>query len=410
MTETLFYKADLRSFLNDRRVRMKKAIQSWDGDQFLQLSSDDVIEYVLDNYGIEPPKLDVESWYALPPEDAQIDVSQDFGFVSDRSRPAYVQGTRLAVKVPFSGDPQLFNTAPTTFTTVQPRADIVGSELVLSIEQIGLNADQAKSAVRTELERIEKYLSWVEKDVRSFEQQMKQELHQLVEQRRSKLLADRELEEGLGIPVRRRDEAPSPIPIKRKRVAISRPTATGSFKPEPKLSEDVNEEIIRLILNLGSGFERSPRTFAKLDEEELRDHILLQLNGTFEGQAGAEMFNGEGKTDVLVRIEDRNVFIGECKFWTGQKAFGKALDQLLGYLVWRDTKGALILFIKQKDVSTIIEKADAVIRDHANFKRTFKAEDPERRRDYVLHQFGDPNREIRLALLPMPIPDVRART
>ncbi|HUC14893.1 MAG TPA: hypothetical protein VMS00_10620 [Acidimicrobiales bacterium] len=150
--------------------------------------------------------------------------------------------------------------------------------------------------------------------------------------------------------------------------------------------------------------ERNLTTFAGLHEEELRNHFLLQLNGTFEGAAAAELFNGAGKTDILVRIENRNVFIGECKIWTGESAFASAIDQLLGYTVWRDSKAALVLFIKQKDATAIVEKADSVIRKHSNFKRLgAPSPDASSRRNYVVHQTDDENREIQLALLPVVI-------
>jgi hypothetical protein len=401
----LFYDGELRDVLEHRKGRLRDTVTNWKGDEFLQLSPSDLVSYLIDDFSLEAPQLDLEGQHALPPKDVNIDVSQDWQrAIFDRSTPTYVQGTQVTVIVPFSGDAQLFKYTPTTRSTYPPRGTIQGNQLHINVEQIGMTGAQAASKVRHALEHIEKYLAWVAGDVQTFHNELASEAERMVEHRRQKLLADRELEKELGIPVKRRETAPVVIPMKQKRVRVERPRATGNFQPEPALSESDYEAVISIILNLGTGFERSPRTFAKLDEEELRDHILLQLNGTFEGQAGAEMFNGEGKTDVLVRTEDRNVFIGECKFWTGQKAFGKALDQLLGYLVWRDTKGALIVFIKQKDVSTIIEKADAVIREHANFKRASNAEDPERRRDYVLHPTGDPNREIRLAFLPMPIP------
>lgn len=407
MDGTLFYEGELRDILEHRKRQLGNAVSNWNGDEFLQLSPTDILSYLKDEYSLEAPQLDLEAQYALPPKDVNIDVSQDWQrAIFDRSTPTYLQGTQITVIVPFTGDPQLFRYTPTTRGFNPPRATIQGNQLHINVEQIGLTGAQAANKIRHELELIEKYLAWVTGDVQTFHTELASEAERMVEHRRQKLLADRELEKELGIPVKRRDAAPVAIPMKRKRVQVARPRATGSFQPEPALSDVDYEAVISNILNLDTGFERSPRTFAKLDEEELRDHILLQLNGTFEGQAGAEMFNGEGKTDILVRVEDRNVFIGECKFWTGQKAFGKALDQLLGYLVWRDTKGALIIFIKQKDVSTIIEKADAVIREHANFKRASNAEDPERRRDYVLHQSGDPNREIHLALLPAAIRSV----
>jgi hypothetical protein len=41
----------------------------------------------------------------------------------------------------------------------------------------------------------------------------------------------------------------------------------------------------------------------------------LQARTQFEGKAAGEVFNCTGKTDILVREGDRNVFIGECKIF-----------------------------------------------------------------------------------------------
>jgi len=45
------------------------------------------------------------------------------------------------------------------------------------------------------------------------------------------------------------------------------------------------------------------------------------LNTHYEGGATGETFNAAGKTDILIRVEDRNVFIGECKWWSGAAGF-----------------------------------------------------------------------------------------
>ena len=50
-----------------------------------------------------------------------------------------------------------------------------------------------------------------------------------------------------------------------------------------------------------------------LDEETIRDLLLALLNAQFEGAAAGEVFNAAGKTDILIRAGDRNVFIAECK-------------------------------------------------------------------------------------------------
>jgi hypothetical protein len=65
------------------------------------------------------------------------------------------------------------------------------------------------------------------------------------------------------------------------------------------------------------------------------------LNGVFEGQATGETFNFQGKTDILIRAQGKNIFIAECKFWKGEKVFLETIDQLLSYLSWRDSKAAI---------------------------------------------------------------------
>jgi hypothetical protein len=41
----------------------------------------------------------------------------------------------------------------------------------------------------------------------------------------------------------------------------------------------------------------------------------------------------------------------------------EALGQLFGYLVWRDTKAAILLFIRNKDVTAVIERPSKRSRD-----------------------------------------------
>lgn len=72
--------------------------------------------------------------------------------------------------------------------------------------------------------------------------------------------------------------------------------------------------------------ERSPSSFATIDEESLRTHFLVPLNANFRGMASGETFNAQGKTDILVKHQDRIFFIAECKFWTGPKNLTDAIS------------------------------------------------------------------------------------
>ncbi|WP_371778738.1 hypothetical protein [Streptosporangium subroseum] len=127
------------------------------------------------------------------------------------------------------------------------------------------------------------------------------------------------------------------------------------------------------------------------------------MNSQFEGRAAGEVFNKNGKTDILIREGDRHIFIGECKIWRGQKTITDTLNQLLGYLIWRDTKAALLLFIRTASPTDAITQAIPKFREHPNYKRDGQHASEERY-DFVFHADGDPNREIKLAFLPFHLP------
>ena len=105
-------------------------------------------------------------------------------------------------------------------------------------------------------------------------------------------------------------------------------------------------DVLHTIAQMGMAMERTP-TAAKFKEEELRNLVLIVLNANFEGAARGEVFNGEGKTDILLPWEGENAFIGECKVWNGPRKFRASVDQLHRYATWRDTKAALVVFIKR---------------------------------------------------------------
>lgn len=139
--------------------------------------------------------------------------------------------------------------------------------------------------------------------------------------------------------------------------------------------------------------ERNPVAFITLDEEAIRTHFLLQLNGHYEGSATGETFNATGKTDIIIRVDNRNIFIAECKFWRGPKTFNDAIDQLLGYLAWRDSKCALLIFNKSKDSSSVRQKMHEVIKTRQEHRRTV-IHDPEGDSRYIFVKEADASREI----------------
>lgn len=130
----------------------------------------------------------------------------------------------------------------------------------------------------------------------------------------------------IDVPLRGREDTPDTVaisaPEEREPIEVAETSeSTESSKKIPTLSEEGYEKILTAINDVGMGFERSPRMFADKTEEDLRDFILVLLEMNFVGSATGETFNKDGKTDMLLRYENDNVFIGECAIWKGKGVF-----------------------------------------------------------------------------------------
>jgi hypothetical protein len=289
---------------------------------------------------------------------------------------------------------------------VLPYGDVRDGELRLEYESVDHNDQAIKNAFDRSVREVQQYLGFVAENINQFNNSFGNEVSQRINQRREKLLKDQGLAASLGFPMRKREGVPQTysVPVTIKHLPIHLPTATSEpFKPETTLEMQGYDQILGTISNMAIVLERSPHAFAGMKEEDLRMHFLVGLNGQFEGQATAETFNGEGKTDILIRVGGRNIFIAECKFWTGPQGLIETIDQLLGYASWRDTKTAVLLFNRNKNLTSVLEKIPDTVASHANFKRQpdYSSETGFR---FVLAQKNDPNREIIVTVMVFDVP------
>jgi hypothetical protein len=164
-----------------------------------------------------------------------------------------------------------------------------------------------------------------------------------------------------------------------------------------------DEHVLQTLRNMAVHMERNPATFAFLSEEEIRDHFLLQLNGQFKGNAFGEVRNGRGKTDILIRLENQHVLIAECKFWDGPSKFDETIDQLLGYLTWRDCRAALLVFNRTKNTTSVAEKMDAVMQQRVEYRGTI-AHDAQGQSRYIFVKADDRDNKILISTLLFDIP------
>ena len=155
--------------------------------------------------------------------------------------------------------------------------------------------------------------------------------------------------------------------------------------------------------NMSLEIERHPNSFSTLNEKSIRDHFLVQLNGHYEGEATGETFNALGKTDILILVENKNVFIAECKFWRGKKGFESAIEQLFRYLTWRDTKAALLIFNRTKNSNSVRSKMHKSIESNSQYVKT-ESHGPVGDSRYIFIKESEPGKEIILTTQIYDIP------
>lgn len=264
--------------------------------------------------------------------------------------------------------------------------------------------------IRRELENtlreINSYLTNIRAACQAHNDSLERIIRELVAWRKQKLLANSQVVASIGLPMQPRSDASREytVPSVRRKPAIKPPIVKErAYVPEPALDEKEYEHILSIIRSMVNVIERSPKAFAHMGEEDLRSQFLVQLNGQYQGRATGETFNYEGKTDILIREGDRNVFIAECKIWKGEAELLKAVDQILSYLHWRDTKAALLVFNRNKAFSDVLAKVPAAIQRHPNCKKlTRQVGESEWR--FLFASKDDANRELQLAVLLFDVP------
>lgn len=300
----------------------------------------------------------------------------------------------------------MFRVQPSAFTFNPARGELNGQELVVRFEALEHDPSRLKSEFEGVLSSIREYLTWLRRDAEPFNGELETLARQRITARSERIRRERGIAASLGFPMRRRADAPETyvVPTTRGRVVPQMPAAKAPGKPEPVLETGEYENILKIITNMVDVMERSPQAFRKMGEEDLRTHFLMQLNGQYEGQATAETFNFEGKTDILIRAEGKNIFVAECTLWYGPENFREKIDQLMGYATWRDSKIALLVFNRTKNFSSVLGKIREVLRAHPKLKRAVPGYNSDRGFRFVLGHRDDPERELTLTVLAFEVP------
>ena len=402
-----FQSGDLRDFLEARFEKAKARIDGEKGDYLLNVGEERYVNHIVDEFRLEPVTFRWDDIQATPDETQVPAERLPFNFLGEPGRsykkPVY------RIHLPFDGDAELIKYRPSRYIlqTLPGRAS--GREVVWEVPD--LHDGTENESLRQEVESGKRFLREMgensRKDVATFNDGLPDRVRARLNARKDQLLRRAGTVAALGIPLKRADDVPNTfsVPAPKRRVIAPRPTASASpFEPHPTMSEETYGDILKIVYDSGVAMERTPSVYAGKDEETLRDHFLMNLAPHFDSAAG-ETFNSSGKTDILVRHGGENLFVAECKFWHGAKGYAATLDQLLSYLTWRDSKAAVMMFVRNKDLSDVLAKIEAGSPEHpSHLKLRKKVRDGWY--DHEFHLPGDQNRAVRVAVMAFHFPPV----
>lgn len=394
----LFDGPDIQVALKNVQGNAEAEIRNFSDDHVLGYSIEDLSELVYEKFAVKPLMLDLDA----------KGVDWVDGFVPEYTtpNPSYdqqpgVKGRIYSLHIPYTGEEYLFHYTPMPPPPNPARASVSKTEVVFTAAGAWHTSESINKQFDANLATLQDGIARVEKSITPFNAALRNVIILKLAQRIDTAKKTRQTTEGLKYPLRRRDNAPETykLPEKPKQLVPQPVQVDDSYV----LGEPDYQNILKICDSMSLVMERSPTVFEKAEEEHIRVHYLVQLNGQYQGKATGETFNNTGKTDILIRHENKNVFVAECKFWGGHKALVETVDQLLRYTTWRDTRTALIIFSRNLDFTNVIAEARRAMKDHQHYK-SGPTKESETRFRYIFTHPDDKQRDIIVTLMLFNMP------
>lgn len=176
---------------------------------------------------------------------------------------------------------------------------------------------------------------------------------------------------------------------------------------DPMMSDNSYQIILNTLRRAIVSLEQKPDLYQIMGEEQMRDYLTGLLELAFQNTTTTrEAFNRAGRTDILVRHENgNNLFVAECKNWTGRAGMLAAITQLMGYLTYRDSKAALLLFVNRADINAVLQRINEEVVIHPQHKRRGAITNPSSS-SHVFSLPGDPDAEVNIEIIVGHFPTV----
>ena len=375
-------------------------IQKLEDDYVLNVSEMDYINYLSEELRIDCPEVLFDNCSLVTRK-----VLVPNNYLPEYIRYSYqgeLERTMYRLCIPFNGDKDVLRFCPSQYTLGgSGRFCFDYNEIYVDILDSNGNGENVAREIKTYKDDLIKMIGFLFTFIERINKSIRLYIPQVFKARKEKVLKEQKIIADLGIPIKSKTSTSKTYSVPTVTRRIKEPLAINSqiAKPlVPTMAETVYQEILKVINTTGKSIERYPKTIENQDEETIRAHFLNQLSSSFTSfSSTGESFNHVGKTDIMVKHGNDILFIAECKVWKGAKKLNEAIDQLLSYLTWRDSKTALLIFNKDTAIQTVIQSIRESIPQHPNFVKMIKQSDIGWF-DYSFH-LTDSSDEIKMAVM-----------
>lgn len=145
------------------------------------------------------------------------------------------------------------------------------------------------------------------------------------------------------------------------------------FVAERARDESFIEQVLRSVHDFGFYCRQHPETLTRLDEETIRDLLLVVQKHLFAAEG--EAIQHRGKTDIkLVNPEDRyQLVVEELKFWSRDDAIRELLQQgLVDHVTGQEDLIVLQVLSRNQDWMRVVEKVRTMVSEHPAVVAPFK--------------------------------------
>lgn len=390
-------------YLSENDKKVIEHIKNESEEYILNINENEYLDYILNKFRIYSPVFNFDDISA-----ESIDKIPSENFSRSRIQRSRENETFFVYYIPFEGDGNLLKYRPNPCIMNTFEVNIKNDHLCFEIEYFNGNAEEINRTADSYISLIKKQHTSFLNQAENYNKELFRKIKVYFDSRKEKILKKKDTISSLNVPIRKKENLSEtftiPAPNLRKKISVKPDMTEKGYNPEPAIDNSTYFEILQLLNDAGKVFEKYPSTYVDKYEEELRDHLLFHLQPQFEGSVTGETFNKTGKTDILIKYHGENIFIAECKFWAGEKGYLDTISQLINYLTWRDSKSAILIFVRNKNISSVIEKVKKTTPEHSNFLGHIGDEN-ESWFNYKFHINDDPNRQIKLAVLLFHIPD-----